>query len=103
MAVRAQSRASRSANSVAVAVRKARAEGRKVSSLVLQTLWPVPVPRIQAAMKGVRRVVVPEMNMGQYVYEIERLAPKDVEVVSVDKMDTTLLSPTEILTRGGLV
>jgi 2-oxoglutarate ferredoxin oxidoreductase subunit alpha len=88
--------------SVSVAVREARAAGRKVSSLVLQTLWPVPAPTIRAAMNGIKRIIVPEMNMGQYVYEIERLAPKGVEVVSVDKMDTTLLSPEEILTRGGL-
>jgi hypothetical protein len=40
------------------------------------------------------------MNMGQYRYEIERLAPKDAEVIGVNKMDTTLLSPTEILREG---
>jgi 2-oxoglutarate ferredoxin oxidoreductase subunit alpha len=88
--------------SAAVAVRKARQQGRKVSALVLQTLWPVPAPAIRRAKHGVTRIVVPEMNMGQYVYEIERLAPRGAEVVSVDKMDTTLLSPEEILTRGGL-
>jgi len=89
--------------SVAVAVRTARAAGRKVSSLVLQTLWPVPEKTILAAMEGVTKVVVPEMNMGQYVIELERLAPPGVEVVGVGKMDTTLLSPTEIVERGGLL
>ena len=54
-------------------------------------------------MTGVRKVVVPEMNMGQYIREVERLAPRQVEVVGVGKMDTTLLSPREILERGGLV
>jgi len=88
--------------STAVAVRQARAAGRKVSSLVLQTLWPVPERAILAAMDGVRRVVVPEMNMGQYLLEIERLAPAGVEVVGVCKMDTTLVSPAEILAKGGL-
>jgi hypothetical protein len=42
------------------------------------------------------------MNMGQYLVEIERLAPPEVEVVGVCKMDTTLVSPGEILERGGL-
>jgi 2-oxoglutarate ferredoxin oxidoreductase subunit alpha len=89
--------------SVAVAIREARSRGRKVSSLVLQTLWPVPEKRIASAMAGVKKIVVPEMNMGQYLLEIERLAPPEVEVVGVCKMDTTLVSPGEILKRGGLL
>jgi 2-oxoglutarate ferredoxin oxidoreductase subunit alpha len=88
--------------SAAVAIREARARGRKVSSLVLQTLWPVPETAIRSAMKGAERIVVPEMNMGQYRLEIERLAPPGAEVVGVCKMDTTLVSPDEILERGGL-
>jgi len=40
--------------------------------------------------------------MGQYVIEIERLAPRGVEVVAVNKMDTKLLSPADILQAGGL-
>jgi 2-oxoglutarate ferredoxin oxidoreductase subunit alpha len=85
-----------------VAVRQARAKGVKVSSLVLQTLFPVPAKPIAAAMAGVRKVIVPEMNMGQYRLEVERLAPAGVEVVGVNKMDTTLISPGEILEQGGL-
>ena len=88
--------------SAAVAVREARSQGRKVSSLVLQTLWPVPEKAIKRALHGVKKVVVPEMNMGQYVLEIERLAPAGVEVVGVCRMDTTLLSPELIITEGGL-
>jgi len=42
------------------------------------------------------------MNTGQYVREIERLAPDSVEVVGVGKMDTTLISPREITERGAL-
>jgi len=87
----------------AVAIREARAKGAKVSSLVLQTLWPVPERAIVSAMRGVERVVVPEMNMGQYVLEIERLAPSGLEVIGVNKMDTTLVSPEEILVKGGLL
>jgi len=86
-----------------LAVREARSRGRKVSSLVLQSLWPVPEKAIASAMAGVEKIVVPEMNMGQYLVEIERLAPPGVEVVGVCKMDTTLVSPDEILERGGLL
>jgi 2-oxoglutarate ferredoxin oxidoreductase subunit alpha len=89
--------------SAAVAVGRARERGRRVSSLILQTLFPVPEQALRRAMAGVRKVIVPEMNMGQYVLEVERLAPRDTEVVAVGKMDTTLLSPREILERGGLL
>lgn len=89
--------------SATAAVREARAQGKKVSSLVLQTLWPTPARAILQAMEGVRKVVVPEMNMGQYRLEIERLAPRDVEVVGVAKMNTTLVSPREILEGGALL
>lgn len=89
--------------SAAVAVRQARQRGKKVSSLVLQTLWPVPVRAITSALTGIKNVIVPEMNMGQYRLEIERLAPKDVQVIGVNKMDTTLISPREIERAGGLL
>ena len=88
--------------SAAVAVREARAAGLKVSALVLQTLYPVPEKALATAMQGARKVVVPEMNMGQYILEVERLAPAGVEVIGVNKMDTTLVSPDEILEQGGL-
>ncbi len=88
--------------SAALAVERARAHGRKVSWLVLRTLWPVPEKAIRQAMAGVKRVVVPEMNLGQYRLEIERLAPPGVRVKGVNKMNTTLLSPGEIAERGGI-
>lgn len=91
------------ARSAAVAVREARAGGVKVSALTLQTLYPVPETALRSAMKGMKRVIVPEMNMGQYVLEVERLAPAGVEVVGVNKMDTTLVSPSEIIEQGGLL
>ena len=89
--------------SATVAIEQARAQGRKVSSLVLQTIWPVPENAIKKAMKGIRKIIVPEMNMGQYLIEIEKLAPPDIEVVGVSKMDTTLVSPKEIIEKGGLL
>jgi 2-oxoglutarate ferredoxin oxidoreductase subunit alpha len=80
-----------------------RAQGGNASSLVLQTLYPVPEAAICDALEGIRKVVVPEMNMGQYVLEIERIALDEVEVIGVGKMNTTLISPQEIIERGGLL
>jgi 2-oxoglutarate ferredoxin oxidoreductase subunit alpha len=89
--------------SVSVAVKQARAAGTKVSSLILQTLWPVSNKAITDAMAGMKKVIVPEMNMGQYLIEIQRMAPHGAEVVGVGKMNTTLVSPAEIIEKGGLL
>ncbi len=88
--------------SVTVAVKKMREQGYKVSSLTLQSLYPVPRTALSKALAGIKRIVIPEMNMGQYIQEVQRLIPKGVEVVGVNKMDTTLLSPDEIIERGVL-
>ncbi len=86
--------------SVAVAVKKMREQGYKVSSLTVQSLYPVPSAILSKALVGIKRVIVPEMNMGQYIQEIQRLIPAEVKVVGVNKMDTTLISPDEIIERG---
>ena len=50
--------------SAAVAIGEARSRGRKVSSLVLQTLWPVPEKKIASAMAGVKKVRRPGNEHG---------------------------------------
>ncbi len=65
---------SRSARS---AVMRARKEGMKVGMLKLNTVWPVPEKEICEACKNARRVIVPEMNVGQYIREIQRIAGYD--------------------------
>ncbi len=89
------------ARSAREAVAEARRRGARVSQLVLKTLFPVPEAVIREALAGVDRVVVPEMNLGQYVEEVRKLAGTRA-VVPVTKMNTELLSPAEILEAGGL-
>ena len=84
------------------AVRIVRQNGGLVSALTVYSLWPVPEREIRSALKGVRRVVVPELNLGQYSLEVERLAPDGVEVLGIHRVDGELISPFEILDQGGL-
>ena len=84
------------AGAIRTAVAQARAAGRSVSSIVVQSLWPVPEMQIGKALVGIERVVVPELNLGQYRREIERLAG-DREVVGVNRVDGSLISPESIL------
>ncbi len=68
---------------------------REVSVLVLKTLWPVPEKLITTIASKYTSVLVVEMNLGQYVYEIERLLHgKKVEFYG--QMNGDLISPERI-------
>ena len=64
------------------AVERARKEGIKAGSLRLITVWPFPEEKVKSLAKRVRGFVVPEINLGQMVLEVERAA-KSVPVISV--------------------
>ncbi|MBI2933128.1 MAG: pyruvate flavodoxin/ferredoxin oxidoreductase [Planctomycetes bacterium] len=78
------------------AVRMARSRGRKVSLLVLHTLWPVPAGPLRRSLEGVARIVVPELNAGQYAQEIARVAPER-QIVPISRVDGGLIDPGRIL------
>jgi len=67
-----------------------------VSLLVVHSLWPVPERAITAALDGISRVVVPELNLGQYRREIERLA-QGRQVVGINRVDGSLIAPDQII------
>jgi 2-oxoglutarate ferredoxin oxidoreductase subunit alpha len=70
-------------------------KGKKVSLLVLKTLWPVPEELIARKARKYSAIIVLEMNLGQYVHEIERVL-KDKEVRFYGRMDGTLITPSQI-------
>jgi 2-oxoglutarate ferredoxin oxidoreductase subunit alpha len=67
------------------AVDLARAQGKKVGLLKLNTVWPVPEKQILAAAKQASKILAVEMNMGKYAGEIERIAGCHAEVIRVTK------------------
>ena len=68
---------------------------RPASLLVLKTLWPVPEQLIRDKADGYQRIVVVEMNVGQYVREIERLLPGK-ELRFIGRMNGNLITPGHI-------
>jgi 2-oxoglutarate ferredoxin oxidoreductase subunit alpha len=84
------------------AVRKVRDAGGKASALTLHSLWPVPEDPLRKTLRGVTRIVVPELNLGQYMREIERLANDGQQVIGVHRVDGELISPEQIIEQGGL-
>ena len=84
------------ARSARAAVSELRAQGRPVSLLVLKTLWPVPEKVLCAAAEPVRRVLVVEANLGQYVSEVQRMvSPKPTHFFGL--MCGRLIRPEEII------
>jgi 2-oxoglutarate ferredoxin oxidoreductase subunit alpha len=78
------------------AVRKARDAGIKAGLLKLVTLWPFPEKQVAEVAKNVKTIVVPEMNYGQLVREVERVA-KETLVKFLPKLGEEPHKPEEIL------
>ena len=78
------------------AVRKARASGVKAGLLRLITLWPFPEKQVAEVSRRVKSIVVPEMNCGQLVREVERAA-KSTPVAFLSKLGEDPHTPMEIL------
>jgi len=84
------------AGAMVKAVNMARAAGKCVSALTVQSLWPVPENALREAMAPVSRVVVAELNLGQYRREVERLADGR-EVIGLHRLDGRLLAPEQFV------
>lgn len=87
---------SRSARS---AMQLARERGVKVGLLRLITIWPFPEQRIRELSNKVKAFVVPEVNYGQIVLEVERCAGGNTDAHLVPKMGGALHTPHEILDK----
>ncbi len=81
----------------AKAVRDARVEGISAGLVRTKTLWPFPDEHVERIASTVRAIVVPEMNMGQLVHEVERASKGKTKVVSLTRVDAEPISPDEIL------
>lgn len=78
------------------AVKKAREQGIKAGLLKLITLWPFPGKLIQTLAGQARTIIVPEMNYGQLVGEVQRYAGLN-KVIPVNRIDGSFFEPEEIL------
>ena len=78
------------------AVREARKEGIKAGLLRLVTLWPFPEKYVSELAQQAEVVLVPEMNYGQLVREVERAA-KETQVILLSKLGEEPHKPLEIL------
>lgn len=79
------------------AVEQARGSGLKVGSLKIVTVWPFPEKRVAELAKKAKAFVVPEMNFGQIVSEVERCSYGDANVFFVSHGDKGVENTDDIV------
>ena len=77
------------------AIAALRARGRRIGLLRLRTVWPFPEQRLRTVAGRVRALIVPELNLGQMVREVERCAG-GTTVVSVPHAGGAVHDPAAI-------
>lgn len=75
----------------------ARQEDIPVGLLRLVTVWPFPDEQIRDLAGSVDAIVVPEINMGQIVREVERCAAGQAQVLSVPHPGGNIHDPRQVL------
>ncbi len=83
------------ARSARVAVNQARQAGLKVGLFRPVTIWPFPREQVAALAQRVQSIIVPELNMGQIVGEVERVAGT-TPVIPLNKANGRPITPAEI-------
>ena len=87
------------ARSAQRAVRLAREEGIKAGWVKTVVLWPFPEKLIDEICAKSKTIIVPEMNMGQLVLEVERIVAGRAKVERINKANGQLITPNEILDK----
>lgn len=80
------------------AMELARAAGHRVGWLRLITVWPFPEERLRDLATRVRAFIVPELNLGQIVREVERCAEGRTRTIPVLRPGGAVHAPRELLT-----
>ena len=77
---------------------EARERGIRAGVLQLQTIWPFPDKEIAALGRGVKMVVVPEMNYsGQIAGEVQKALGPAMDIRRVNRFNGTIITPQDIL------
>ena len=79
------------------AIELARSRGLRVGKLRLITAWPFPEKKIREIARKVKAFVVPELNLGQMVREVERSAAGNAKTFAVPHAGGSVHHPEDIL------
>lgn len=86
------------ARSAREAVLQARQAGKKVSHVVVRSLWPLPEKALQDVIARHETIIVPEHNLGQYASELQRFSG-DKTLVKINRIDGEAIEPRQIVEK----
>jgi 2-oxoglutarate ferredoxin oxidoreductase subunit alpha len=78
----------------------AEAKGIKVGYVRLKTIWPFPEKPVKHLTETAKKIIVPEMNLRQIFYEVQRVANSLGEVIPFNKIGGgELITPKELFEK----
>jgi 2-oxoglutarate ferredoxin oxidoreductase subunit alpha len=82
------------------AVENAEKKGIRAGYIRLRTIWPFPHEIIKKMAETAKTIIVPEMNLRQLYYEVERAVNGQARVSSLNKIGGgELITPEELLAK----
>ncbi len=82
------------------AVEIAEAKGMKAGYIRLKTIWPFPEKAVRQLAETAETIIVPEMNLRQIFYEVQRVANGLAEVIPLNKIGGgELITPEELFEK----
>jgi len=85
--------------SAKAAVELARAKGIRAGLMRPLTIWPFPEAQVAALSRRVRAIVVPELSLGQILFEVDRCSKGHCRVEGIHRVDGDPIHPAQILAR----
>lgn len=85
------------ARSARAAIKTARNKGIRAGLFRPISLWPFPDLELEKLAGQVKAIVVAEMNLGQLIYEVERVVRDKASIVAYQKASGEPIHPDEIL------
>lgn len=81
------------------AVEMARKEGIRAGLFRPLTIWPFPEDEVAEISKRVKAIVVPELSLGQIIFEVDRCAKGRCAVEGIYRVDGDPITPDQILEK----
>lgn len=82
------------------AVENAEAKGVTVGYARLKTIWPFPEKIVKKLAKTAEKIIVPEMNLKQLYYEVQRVTNGSSEIIALNKIGGgELITPEELAAK----
>lgn len=87
------------ARSALEAMKIAREQGIRVGVLQAVTIWPFAKKEIKEVLATAKAVFVPELNLGQYLGEVQKYNERNIPCIGVNRVDGYPILPSQILEK----